>query len=263
MYDDDDYGAGGGGCLLLLLIGAIISWISDNWEIIVLVIVVIIAIAALITYLRSYEAKAPIREAEARAKAEKEAEEKRRKERESYDRYLDAQDGANLNGKLSEANEILRRLFDESDEGKRVEILAFFDKYLPLVTEIIEASKHGATDVDESLDRFTQTVKSFSKTLYKVDDVVDVNNAMMESMAIRDGYYDPYAEAFSLNAGEDTDSSESKSNAEEIAHQQIAENSYEVTEDDFDSIREMLDSGVISEYDIDDDVLEKVETYTF
>lgn len=31
--------------------------------------------------------------------------------------------------------------------------------------------------------------------------------------------------------------------------------------DDFDTVREMLDSGVISEFDIDDDVLEKVETY--
>jgi hypothetical protein len=31
--------------------------------------------------------------------------------------------------------------------------------------------------------------------------------------------------------------------------------------DDFDTIREMLDSGEISESDIDDGVLEKVETY--
>ena len=31
--------------------------------------------------------------------------------------------------------------------------------------------------------------------------------------------------------------------------------------DDFDTIREMLDSEVIDESDIDDDVLEKVETF--
>ena len=31
--------------------------------------------------------------------------------------------------------------------------------------------------------------------------------------------------------------------------------------DDFDTIRDMLDSGVIDESDIDDDVLEKVETF--
>lgn len=259
MYDDDDdYGAGGGGCLLFLLIGAIISWISDNWEIIVLVIVAIIAIAAVIAFARSYQAKAPVREAEARARAEQEAEEKRCKERESYDRYFDAQNGAYLNGKLNEANEIVRRLFEESDEEKRVKILDFLDKYLPLVTEIIEASKHGATDIDESLDRFTQTVKAFSKTLYKVDDVIDVNNAMMESMAIRDGLYDPYAETFRLDVTGDTEIRES--DIEESVEESVEDILDEaILLDDYDKIREMLDNGDISEEDLDYDVLKAIE----
>lgn len=201
MYDDD-YGAGG--CLTLLIIVAVVTWISDNWEMILLVVVIFIALGAAISAIRSYNAKAPEREAAAKAKAEQEAAEKEQKERASYDRYFAAQEGAHLNGKLDEANSTVRRLLYETDEAKRAQILAFFDKYLPLVTEIIEASKHGAADIDEPLARFTETVQTFTRTLYKADEVIDLNKAIMESMAIKDGLYDPYAEDLSLHAEEET-----------------------------------------------------------
>ena len=60
MYDNDD---GCGGCLTLFIIAAIFCWISDNWTTILLVIGAIIAIVAVIAGVKSYQAKAPEREA--------------------------------------------------------------------------------------------------------------------------------------------------------------------------------------------------------
>ena len=195
MYDNDD---GCGGCLTLLIFAAIFCWISDNWVTILLVIGGLIAIGAIIAGVRSYQAKAPEREAAAKAKAAKEAKEKLAKEEASYWNYVHAyEDSTLLCSKLYTANGIIDKLHEETDESKRIKILAFFDRYLPVITEIIEASKHGEADIDDSVKKFTDAVKAFSKSLYKVDDVVDVNSAVLESMAIRDGFYDPYAEEFS------------------------------------------------------------------
>ena len=269
MYDDND---AGGGCLTVLIIAAIFAWISDNWVTIVLVIAGIIALVALILGIRAYQAKKPEREAAARKKAEQEAAEKARKERETYDRYFAAQEGAHLYGRLDSANAIVRKLFAETDVDKRRKILDFFDKYLPLITEIIEAKKHGGTDADDAFRRFTETVKAFSKNLYQADDVIDANKAVLESMAIRDGLYDPYKDVFDFNA--EDDESEILERPHKVVARSAANSEFDlemtvqdrldeaVMMDDFDTIRDMLDSGVIDESDIDDDVLEKVETYT-
>ena len=270
MYDDND--AGGGGCLTVLIIAAIFAWISDNWVTIVLVIAGIIGLVALILGIRSYQAKKPEREAAAREKAEQEAAEKARKERETYDRYFAAQEGAYLNGRLDSANAIVRKLFAETDVDKRRKILDFFDKYLPLITEIIEASKHGGTDIDDAFLRFTETVKTFSRNLYQADDVIDANKAVLESMAIRDGLYDPYKDVFDINVAED-DKPEIQEQPRKIVARSAGDSEFDlemtvqdrldeaIMMDDFDTIRDMLDSGVIDESDIDDDVLEKVETF--
>lgn len=290
MYDDND---GCGGCLTVLIIAAIVCWISDNWVTILLVIGGIIAIVAIIAGVRSYQLKAPEREAAAKEKAVREAEEKLAKEEASYRAYVHAYEGNTvLSGKLYTANVIINKLHEETDEAKRIKILAFFDRYLPVITEILEASKHGDAEIDDSIRRFTDSVKAFSKSLYKVDDVVDVNSAVLENMAIRDGFYDPYAEDLSLdNDTDDAPASEAEvdvaaSKVEkpevdetitESAHDEMPQRTRSTVEDvelamqdrldeailmdDFDTIREMLDSGVISEFDIDDDVLEKVETY--
>lgn len=295
MHDDE---GAGGGCLTVLIIGAIIAWLSDNWETILLVIVAIIAIIALIAGIRSYNAKAPEREAAAKTKAEKEAQEKRDREEASYKNYFRVVEGSDIASRLKAANVILKKLYQETDPDKRTKILAFFDKYLPLMTEIVEASKHGDTDTEDSVKRFTETVKAFSRSLYRADDVIDVNKAAMESMAIRDGLYDPYAADFGIEADspeedEEVDAPEDiktdpvMSN-ERVAHQEIApqikvsmetvRERHRLTEedveqaiqdkleeallfDDFDTIRDMLDSGVLSEYDLDDDVLQKVEDW--
>ena len=269
MYDDND---AGGGCLTVLIIAAIFAWISDNWVTIVLVIAGIIALAAVILGIRSYQAKKPEREAAARKKAEQEAAEKARKERETYDRYFAAQESAHLYGRLDSANAIVRKLFAETDVDKRRKILDFFDKYLPLITEIIEAKKHGGTDADDAFRRFTETVKAFSRNLYQADDVIDANKAVLESMAIRDGLYDPYKDVFDFNA--EDDESEILERPHKVVARSAANSEFDlemtvqdrldeaIMMDDFDTIREMLDSGVIDESDVDDDVLEKVETYT-
>lgn len=203
MYDN--YDDGGCGCLTFLIFAAIFCWISDNWTTILLVIGGIIAIAALIIGIMSYAAKAPEREAAAKAKAEREAEEKLAKEEASYRAYVRAYNGSTLlSSKLCTANVIIEKLRSETDESKRIKILSFFDRYLPVITEILEVSKHGEVDIDDSIERFTETVKSFSRSLYNVDDVVDVNKSMMESMAIMDGLYDPYADSFSLSTDKGT-----------------------------------------------------------
>ena len=295
MYDDD-YGCGG--CLTLLIIAAIFAWISDNWMTILLVIGAIIGIGAIIAGVKSYQAKAPEREAAAKAKAAKEAEEKLAREEASYWAYVRSyEDETLLCKKLHTANVIIDKLHEETDENKRIKILAFFDRYLPVITEIIEASKHGDADIDDSVKKFTDAVRAFSKSLYKVDDVVDVNSAVLENMAIRDGFYDPYAEdlRFDDNAEADTGegselevddievsaTTETTPNVERPAVQpapasvqQRTVSTVEEVEmamqdrldeailmDDFDTIREMLDSGVISEFDVDEEVLEKVEEY--
>ena len=140
MYDDDYYS--GGGCLTLLIIAAIVAWISDNWVTILLVIGGIIAIVALILGIRSYKAKASEREAAAEAKAAQEAEEKLAKEEASYRAYVQSYEESELlTGKLYVANVIINKLHEEQDEDKRIKILAFFDRYLPVITEIMEASK--------------------------------------------------------------------------------------------------------------------------
>ena len=295
MYDNDD---GCGGCLTLFIIAAIFCWISDNWTTILLVIGAIIAIVAVIAGVKSYQAKAPEREAAAKAKAARAAEEKLSKEEASYRAYVQAyKESALLSNKLYAANAIIDKLHDEKDESKRIKILAFFDRYLPVITEILEASKHGDTDIDDSIKRFTDAVKAFSKSLYKVDDVVDVNRTVLENMAIRDGFYDPYAEELSFDNEVESDPVEEnikdqddidvsvsteephelKEPAAEPAHREMTHKTISTVEDvetamqdrleeailmdDFDTIRDMLDSGVISEFDIDEDVLEKVEDY--
>ena len=294
MYDNDD---GCGGCLTLLIIAAIFCWISDNWITILLVIGGLIAIVALIAGVKSYQAKAPEREAQAKAKAQKEADDKRAREYASYIDYFQAMRGAaSAENTLKVANTIIHKLHDETDESKRIKILAFFDRYLPVMTEIIEASKHGDADIDDSIKRFTDAVKAFSKSLYKVDDVVDVNSAVLENMAIRDGFYDPYAEnlSFDNEVGDESVAEDVKDPTVEVsvtteelhkAEAPAAETTHKprshkpsntvedvemamqdrleeaILMDDFDTIREMLDSGVISEFDVDEDVLEKVEDY--
>ncbi len=203
MYDDDDYGCGG--CLTLLIFVGIVCWIEDNWTTILLIIGGLIAITALIIGIKTYRAKAPEREAAARAKAAKEAEDKLAKEEASYRAYVRSYEGSTLlSTKLYSANVIIDKLHEETEETKRNRILAFFDRYLPVMTEILEASKHGDADIDDSIDRFTETVKAFSKSLYKVDDVVDVNSAVLENMAIRDGFYDPFAEDLNIHSSDDT-----------------------------------------------------------
>ena len=303
MYDD--YDNGGGGCLAFLIFAAIVCWISENWTTILLVIGGILAIAAVIIAIKSYEARAPLREGAAKAKAAKEAEEKQVKEAEkraieeaSYRAYEQAyKESALLSNKLYTANEVLEKLRAETDESKRIKILSFFDRYLPVMTEIIEASKHGDVDIDDSIERFTETVKAFSKTLYKVDDVVDVNQSMMERMAIMDGLYDPYADSFKLSADKVSDAQEQKDNialkqsdpevqevkstgvglSSEETPKPVAPNDNTVDEileemeirdrlenaillDDYDEIRDMIDRGEIDEWDLDDDVIEIVET---
>ena len=175
-------------------------------------------------------------------------------------------------GRLDSANAIVRKLFAETDEDKRRKILDFFDKYLPLITEIIEASKHGGNDTDDAFRRFTETVKAFSRNLYKADDVIDANKAVLESMAIRDGLYDPYKDVFDFNTAED-DKTEIQEQPRKVVARSVSNSEFDlemtvqdrleeaVMMDDFDTIRDMLDSGVIDESDIDDDVLEKVETF--
>ena len=198
MYNDDD---GCGGCLTLFIVCAILCWLTDNWVTILLVVLGIAAIIAAVIGVKSYNDKKPEREAKAREKAEQEEEERIRRERESYDRYFSAQEGAELSGKLDVANAVVRKLFEEKDPAKRQEIFGFFDKYLPVMTEIIEASKHGGVISDESIGQFTQAAKTFSKNLYRADEVVDLNSSLLESMAVSDGLYDPYEKTFALEPG--------------------------------------------------------------
>ena len=120
---------------------------------------------------------------------------------------------------------------------------------------------------------------------------------VMESMAIRDGLYDPYAETFGLGSDASTDDFTSEDTGEampattdygdanddvkvDLSYEAESESTHRYTMtvydieqaiqdridvaflfDDFNTIREMLDSGVISEFDVDDDVLAKVEDY--
>ena len=60
-------------------------------------------------------------------------------------------------------------------------------------------------------EAFELLSKAFSKSLYKVDDVVDVNSQVLENLAIRDGYYDPYAEDLTVSSESNGDVDESNS----------------------------------------------------
>ena len=202
MYDDND------GCfdgiIYLALIGAFLGalkWIG-------IAALVILAIVLIVFAVRAYNNHQVEKENEAKKMAERIAAEKRAKEDESYLAYIKAQTGSPIAPRLQSVNTIISRLRDEEDEEKHEKIIVFFDRYLPLITEIIEASKHGAIDSDESVDRFIETVKNFSKSLYNVDDVVEVSSSVMESLAIRDGLYSPYEAEFgsgSKTANENND----------------------------------------------------------
>ena len=91
-------------------------------------------------------------------------------------------------------------------------------------------------------------------------------------MAIRDGLYDPYKDVFDFDVAED-DKSEIQEQPRKVVARSVSNSEFDlemtvqdrldeaIMMDDFDTIRDMLDSGVIDESDIDDDVLEKVETF--
>ena len=129
---------------------------------------------------------------EAERQRQKEEHEKILKERESYDSYKKILIGSKVRDKLADATKIIDNLQNDTDVERRPEIQSFFDKYLPVITASIEASKKGSADIDKTIKTFTEAVKAFSDDLYNVEDVIETNKALLENMAIRDGLYNPY-----------------------------------------------------------------------
>ena len=210
-----------GGIATLVVVGILGMWIAaDNhgWDTVIFWAVLIvggfIALLVAVGVLGNYASGIPERKAErekrekelqeevrAREERERIAEDKKRQEeerariakvRESYDNYKAALMDSNDRSKLRDATKIIDMLQNEDDEAMKPKIKNFFDKYLPVMTASIEAAKIGSANIDETIDTFTKSVKSFSEGLYNAGDVVESNKAMLESLAIRDGLYDPY-----------------------------------------------------------------------
>ena len=125
------------------------------------------------------------------ARIRKEAEDKLVKQMESFNKYFDAQNDFANASELRAANIILKKLNKEKDATKRSKILGFYDKYLPLMTEVIEASGHSNTDIDATIETFTKAVKAFYKDLYDAEEIVDINSTVIEQLAVQDGLVDP------------------------------------------------------------------------
>ena len=209
MYNNDDNGGCLGGILFIAAIVMIIQAIRALAPIFLGAGVVLLLIWSIRRLAKASEKRArEQKEKDARMRAEQEAEalrkEQERLERElaAFDEYLKAQTDPEIREKLRSANVILKKLSKEDDTFKREKILSFYDKYLPLITESIKAKEHGDVDLDESFETFTNAVEVFSKDLYNVDDIVEINQKLLEQLAIRDGFYDPFGASIFMDEQE-------------------------------------------------------------
>ena len=206
MYDDD---GGGGGCLGSLVGIAILMWMFEALKVVGVILLIVAVIALLVWLFRAAE-RSGQRDAEiaAQQQAERKAEQERREQLRKAEEarlahakreaelaplteYLNAQKSPEIKEKLAAANAILRKLSEETAEAKWTRIVNFYEKYLPLMTEPIRATDHGDADIDETIRTFTETVKAFSRNLYDVDEVVDINNTLIRQLAMQDGLIDP------------------------------------------------------------------------
>ncbi len=194
-----DNAEGCAGCLVVLLVLGVIGLVIEYIRPIMIVVAVIAAIAISVKLVQYLIAKSAEKKAQ-------DAVEKEQRERAAYDAYFRAQNYSDAKYGLAEANAIIRKLFAEQDAAKRAKIIEFFDKYLPPMTDILEARKHGDVEMDDTVETFTETVKAFSKDLYEVDDVVDANSSVIESLAISDGLYEPYQQDFAFDIDVETES---------------------------------------------------------
>ena len=185
MYSDND----SYGCLGTIIFFLIII---PLFKILGIATLVLLAIALITFLVRHYKASAIEKEEDAKSQMLRKQQQAEEKERASYDAYFRAQDGFGDADKLKEANSIIIALNEDADPFRRKEILSFYNKYLPLMTESIEACKRNSLDSGDMISKFTETVRNFSDELYKSKEVVEINSKVMETLSIKDGLYDPY-----------------------------------------------------------------------
>lgn len=223
---DDEYGFFVIGLLLLpfaLIFGIwkVMFWILAICGIIMGIVFGLSLIGWLLEVLKFHLVKAvteyPKNKAERKEKQQQMKEEARREqeriqiekemqrlgeENEPYRAYSAAVAGSRERSKLAAATKIIDHLNDDDENRSRV--IPFFHKYLPLMTEALRANRNNDEDLDDMIKSFTETVKAFSRSLYKekdARDVIDINKAVLEQLAVRDGLYDPEEELMVATVG--------------------------------------------------------------
>ena len=105
----------------------------------------------------------------------------------AYRAFLRAQKGLDIPQALREADAVIVRLSKEEDPALRARILSFFNRYLPLMTEIFEAVRQGDRDLSDAVGSFPDIVKAFSDELYNTDEIVEINQKLIGQLAEMDG----------------------------------------------------------------------------
>ena len=204
MYDDD----GGFFGALGFLIGIGLTIVIFKWIGIGVAIFLVIALLVYVVRLINEGIEKSRLEAAEKAEERKKEEEHQRKEealrqikednarkakeRETYNAYNAALCSSSKQDELSEATDLIDKMVNENDESLRAKIITFFDKYLPIMTETLDVSTRSDVDIDETIEKFNETVRNFYNNLYKANDVIEENHATLESMAAMDGLIDPY-----------------------------------------------------------------------
>ena len=80
--------------------------------------------------------------------------------------FFNELDSFDLSENLEQAKELLLKMEHESDGEKKKKIERFYDRYLPLMSEVIVASKTGESGADKAISLFSEIVGRFYKSLY-------------------------------------------------------------------------------------------------
>lgn len=111
--------------------------------------------------------------------------------RSSFSNYYEAQKKHNYSKELTLANEIAKKLEKEDSIEKQSLIVEFTEAKLDPFTDIL-LSEDDEKALIVAIGTFTEEAVAFYKRLYKRYDVIEINTEVLETLAIIDGFYDPY-----------------------------------------------------------------------
>ena len=110
-----------------------------------------------------------------------------------YKDYIKAvEESSSRNKDLYAAAEIVKKLHEETSERKVQKIESFNERYLPFITRIINNRNKAPSEAREALRIFRKSIEEFYNSLYEdVKEATEVDAAVVKSLAMRDGLYNP------------------------------------------------------------------------